>query len=125
MSKSSIWPIDRTLSDATTPGQSEPESDDSKGVLRIPKNSSITEAAPSYCLVSYHTSFVEEVLPLCRVTVDAFKGVPLPSPELQNWSLTAECRLVLYKGHAFIFPNNNNNNNNNNNDDNNKKKENL
>ena len=33
---SSIWPIDRTLSSATTPGQSGPGSDSTKGVLRIP-----------------------------------------------------------------------------------------
>ena len=32
---SSIWPIDRTLSGATTPGQSEPESDGNEGVLHI------------------------------------------------------------------------------------------
>ena len=41
---SSIWPIDRTLSGATTPGQSGPGSDGNEGVLRIPQNSSITGA---------------------------------------------------------------------------------
>ena len=41
MSNSSIWPIDRTLSGATTPGQSGPESDGNEGVLRIPQSSSI------------------------------------------------------------------------------------
>ena len=33
MSDSSIWPIDRTLSNATTSGLSGLESDDNKGVL--------------------------------------------------------------------------------------------
>ena len=33
---SSIWPIDRTLSGATTPGQSGPGSDGNEGVLHIP-----------------------------------------------------------------------------------------
>ena len=33
---SSIWPIDRTLSSATIPGQSGPGSDGNEGVLRIP-----------------------------------------------------------------------------------------
>ena len=33
---SSIWPIDRTLSGATTPGQSRPGSDGNEGVLYIP-----------------------------------------------------------------------------------------
>ena len=45
--------IDRTLSRATTPGQSGPGSDGSKGVLLIPQSSSITVASPSVCFVSY------------------------------------------------------------------------
>ena len=48
---SSLWRIDRTLSGATTPGQSRPESDGNKEVLCIPQSSSITRASPSdYCL---------------------------------------------------------------------------
>ena len=53
MQFSSIWPIDRTLSGATTPRQGGPESDGNEEVLRISKSSSITEASPSDCLVSY------------------------------------------------------------------------
>ena len=37
----------------TTPGQSEPGSDGNKEVLCIHQSSSITEASPSDCLVSY------------------------------------------------------------------------
>ena len=43
---SSIWPIDRILSGATTPEQSGPGSDGNQ-------SSKITEASPSDCLVSY------------------------------------------------------------------------
>ena len=50
---SSIWPIDRTLLDAATPGQSGPGSDGSKGVLHIPQNSNIIGTSPSDCLVLY------------------------------------------------------------------------
>ena len=50
---SSIWPINRILFGATTPGQSGPGSDGNNGVLRIPQNSSFTETSPSDCLVSY------------------------------------------------------------------------
>ena len=39
---SAIWPIDRTLAGATTPGQSGPESDGDEEVLCIPQCSSIT-----------------------------------------------------------------------------------
>ena len=50
---SSIQPIDRTLSGATTPGQSGPGSDGNEGVLCIPQSSSIAGTLPSDCLVSY------------------------------------------------------------------------
>ena len=53
MSNSSIWPIDMTLSVATTPDQSGAGSDDNEGVLRIFQSSSITGALSSDCLVSY------------------------------------------------------------------------
>ena len=53
-----IWPIDRTLSDATTQGQSGPESDGNKGVLCIPQSSSIIGISPSDCLVSYLGHFL-------------------------------------------------------------------
>ena len=49
---SSIWLKDRTLSGATTPGQSGPGSDGNKGVLCIPQSSCITRASPSDCFVS-------------------------------------------------------------------------
>ena len=53
MSNSSIWPMDRFLSDATTPGQSEPGGDGKKEELHISQSFSITEATPTDCLVSY------------------------------------------------------------------------
>ena len=53
MQFSSIWPIDRTLSGATTPGQSGPGSNGNEGALRIPQSSSITGTSTSDCLVSY------------------------------------------------------------------------
>ena len=49
----SIWPIDKTLSGATTPGQSGLGSDGNEEVLHIPQSSSIIETSPSDCLVSY------------------------------------------------------------------------
>ena len=51
MSNSYILPIDRTLSGATTLGQSEPGSDGNEEVLHIPQSSSITGASLSDCLV--------------------------------------------------------------------------
>ena len=47
-----IWPIDRILSGATTPGKSGSESDGNEEVLHIPQSSSITEVSRSDCLVS-------------------------------------------------------------------------
>ena len=48
-----IWPIDRTLSGATTAAQSKPGVNGNEGVLCIPESSSITGATPSDSLVFY------------------------------------------------------------------------
>ena len=53
MQFSSIWPIDRAISGATTQGKSGPGSDGNEGVLRIPQSSSIAGTSPSDHLVSY------------------------------------------------------------------------
>ena len=50
---SSIWPIERTLSGAATPGQNGPSSNDNEWVLHIPQSFSITVTSLSDCLVSY------------------------------------------------------------------------
>ena len=64
MSNSSIRPIDRTLSGATTLGQSGPGSDANEEVLCIPQSSSITGASPTDGLMSYSEhSLVRESYP--------------------------------------------------------------
>ena len=68
MSNSSIWPIDRNLSRATTQDQSGPGSDGNEGVLHVPQSSSILEASPSDCLMT----LAEKILPLCRDAVGVF-----------------------------------------------------
>ena len=70
MSNSSIWPIDRTLSGATTLGQSGPESNGNEGVLCIPQSSSITGASQLDVLMSDPEHSLEVVLPLCRDIVN-------------------------------------------------------
>ena len=51
MQFSSIWPIDKTLSGATTPAKSGPGSNGNDRVLHIPQSWNI--ASQSDCLVSY------------------------------------------------------------------------
>ena len=53
MPNSSILPIVRNLSGATTPGKSGPGSDSSEGVFSTLQSSSIIDASPLDCLVSY------------------------------------------------------------------------
>ena len=73
MSNSSIWPIDRTLSGATTPGQSWPGSNGNEGVLRIPQSSNITGALPWLLNVIFRILVVGGgVLPLPRGAVGLF-----------------------------------------------------
>ena len=52
MSNSYIWPIDRTLSGTTTPGQSGPESNSKEKVLHIPQSSRAGALSSDY-LMSY------------------------------------------------------------------------
>ena len=62
---SSIWPIDKTLSGATTPGQSGYGSDDNEAILRIPQITIRLFSVVSKTLVG-------ETLPLFRVAVSVF-----------------------------------------------------
>ena len=55
--------MDRTLLGATTPSRSEPGSNDSKEVLRIPQSSRITGTLTSDCLVSYLGHSLEKSYP--------------------------------------------------------------
>ena len=71
---SSIWPIDRALSDATTLGQSGAGSDGNERVLRIPQSSNITESSPFDCLESYLGHSLGEVLPFYRDAVSVFRS---------------------------------------------------
>ena len=71
MSNSFIWPIDRTLSSATTQGQSQLGSKNNEGVLHISQSSRITVASPSVCLVSYPGKLIRGLL-LCRDAVGVF-----------------------------------------------------
>ena len=61
---SSIWPIDKALSGATTPGRSGLGSDVNEQVLRIPQSSTITRTSPSNCLVLYPGHLLGGVLGL-------------------------------------------------------------
>ena len=73
MSNTFIWPIDRTLSGATTSSQSGPGSDSNEGVLYIPQSSSITGTTLSDCLMSYEGhSLRGGVLPLCKDAIGVF-----------------------------------------------------
>ena len=73
-----IWPIDRTLSGATTPGESGPGSYGNEGVLP----SSRTGASQSDGLVSYPGHSLAGVLPLC---IDAV-GVSY-NPSTADWAV--------------------------------------
>ena len=83
----SIWPIDRTISGATTPGQSRPESNGNERVLHIPQISK-AGVMPSDDLMPYpgHT-LREGSYHFCRDAVGVlyspswvgffFQGVPM------------------------------------------------
>ena len=70
MPNSSIWSTNRTLSGATTPGQSGPGNDGNIGILYIPQSSIITGSLASESLVPF--PLVGMVLLLCRDAVGVF-----------------------------------------------------
>ena len=81
MLNSSIWPIDRTLPDATTPDQSGSGSDGNEVVFRIRQSSSITEVSSLDSLVSYTGhSFDARLTPLQRCS----RYILQPQPTDQN-----------------------------------------
>ena len=90
MSNSSIWPIDRTLSGATTPCQSGPGSNGNEGLLWIPPSFTITGTSPSDCLLSCLRHSLG-VLPLCW---DAF-GV-FYSPSWLRYEEVEEIYIYIY-----------------------------
>ena len=67
MQFSSIQPIDRALSGATTPGQRGHGSNSNKGMLHIPQSPSIAGTSPSDCLVSYPGHSLGESYPSAEV----------------------------------------------------------
>ena len=69
---SSIRPIDRIPSGATSPSQSGPASNGNEGALLIFQRYRITGTSPSDCLVSYPGHLLLEVLLLYRDAVGAF-----------------------------------------------------
>ena len=68
--------MDRTLSGANTPGQSKPESDGNKGVLRIPQSSCITGASQSDYSMSYPEHLLGTVLTVCGDAHGVFYSLP-------------------------------------------------
>ena len=94
MSNSSIWPIDRTLSGATTPGQSGPGSNGNEEVLRIPQSFSITGATPSDFLVSYTGHPLEESYPLAEMQ-------SVYSPVSADWTTRKLVKFLIFTGNTF------------------------
>ena len=76
-----MWPIDKTLSGATTPGQSGPGSDDNEKVLCSLQSSSITGTSPSDCLVSYQDTRLESLTPSAEM-LSVYSTAPA------NWATT-------------------------------------
>ena len=79
---SSIGPIDRVLSGATTLGQSGSGSNGNEGVLYIPQSSSITGTSPLDFFSVIFWTLVVGVLPLCRGEVYVFYS---PSQLGNSW----------------------------------------
>ena len=76
MSDSTIWPIDRTLSGASTQDQSGPRSNGNEEVLYIPQNSQ-NGAFPSDGIMSYPEHSLGDLTPIQRCS-QSISTVPPP-----------------------------------------------
>ena len=95
-----IWPIERTLSGATTPGKIRPGGDSNEGILCIPQSSSITGAIPSDCLVSYVGQSFREYYPSPEMQ-SAYSTV---SADLADWAVwTWITESISYQDHWINF----------------------
>ena len=90
-----IWPIDRTQSSATTPGQSRHGGDGNEGVLYIPQSSKITEASPSDSFVSYPGRLQEESYPFAEIQ-SVYSTVPADWTEVKLGFYPLKIRQNLY-----------------------------
>ena len=77
MSNSSIWPIDETLSGATTPGQSGPESYGNEGTLHIPQSFRVGTSSLDG-LASYSGHSLGESYPFAEMQL-VYSTAPLPA----------------------------------------------
>ena len=96
MSNSSFWPINTTLSGATTPSQSGARSDGNEGVLCISQRSSITRVSLSDDLMSYagHSLRGMQICILCILQ-------PQPTrPQNTRWGVGV---LLLYRHAVGVF----------------------
>ena len=92
---SSISSITRTLTGATTSGQSGPGSDDNVGVFRVSKSFSITGTSPSDCLVSYIRTLVERVL--LSVEMQSVYSTAPADRAISFYILSSRIRIILNK----------------------------
>ena len=91
--------MDRTLSGATTLDQSGPRCDGNEGVLCIPQSSSITEASPSDCLVSYPGLLLGE-------SYSSAEKQSVYSTASANWTNIEKMQFiyfVIYKSKIYIY----------------------
>ena len=91
MPNSSIWSIDRTLSDVHTTSQSRPGSKGNEEILRIPQSSSITRASPLDCFVSYPEHSLERFNPSEEIQ-SVYSAAPVDWAWLLLESVTCDLR---------------------------------
>ena len=88
----SIWPIDRTLSGATTPSLSGPRSDSKEMVLRIPQSPSINRTSPLDCLVSWIGQSLR-----CRVYYPSAEKQSMYSTVSADWATILSVTALLFQ----------------------------
>ena len=87
-----IWPIDRTISRATTPSQNGLGSDGNKGEQRIPQTFNVTEVSLSDYLALY----------LRHLLARAYPFAEKQSPADLDHGTVSNCKGSFYKSNRYV-----------------------
>ena len=94
---SSIWPVDGTVTDTTTPDQNGVRSNENEGVLYIPQSPK-NGASPSDGLVSYPGHLLEESYPSAEMQ-SVYSTVPANWAEIST--LTNHSYITTFSAQAI------------------------
>ena len=102
MQFSSIWPINKIISNATTPGQNGTGSNGNEGVLHIPRSANIIGTSLFDCLVSYPEHSLGEVSYSSAKVQSVYSTAPADWTKCNPWLKSFQTNQVNQRKQCFL-----------------------